>query len=85
MIRLACEVIHPFKQIPVTRSSEQQGDNKGKRTRIDTTEGTMKKIICHTCKKKRHMEKDCWFKKNHWECFNYRDSNHKRNECPKLK
>jgi hypothetical protein len=88
-VRFVSEALHPVKQFSAKRSAEQQcdkkqWDNKGKRTRIDTTESTINGIICNGCKKKGHMEKDCWFKNKHRRCFNCGDSNHKKKECPKL-
>jgi hypothetical protein len=62
MIRFARVVLHPVEQIHVKRSSKQQWDNKGKQSRIDTTEPTMKK--------RGHIAKDCWFKKKHRRCCN---------------
>jgi hypothetical protein len=44
----------------------------------------MNGITCYGCKKKGHLEKDCWFKNKHKRCFNCGGSNHKKNECPKL-
>jgi hypothetical protein len=43
----------------------------------------MKKINCHTCKKRGHMVKNYWFQKKHQRCFNCGKYNHKRSECLK--
>jgi hypothetical protein len=88
-VRIASEAAHPVKQFSAKRSAEQwydkqHWDNKGKRTRSDTIESTMKGIVCCRCKKKGHMEKDCWFKNKNMGCFNCGDSYHKKKECPKL-
>jgi hypothetical protein len=88
-VRLGSEAIHPVKQFLMKRLAEQwydtqQWDNKGKRTKIDATGSTVNGIICCRCKKKGHMEKDCWFKHKRRRCFHCGDSNHKKKECPKL-
>jgi hypothetical protein len=88
-VRFASEAIHPVKQLSIKRLVEQRSDkqhwnNKGKRIKNDATEAPMDGVICCRCKKKGHMEKDCWFKYKHMRCFNCGNTDHKTKDCSKL-
>jgi hypothetical protein len=79
-VRFAREAVHPVKKISAKRSAEQHCDKQHWDNKEKWTNG----IICRGCKKKGHIEKDCWFKNKQRRCFNCGNSNHKMNECLKL-
>jgi hypothetical protein len=62
----------------------RQGNGQRTPTHVVSIDKNPKEKTCHTCKKKGHLNKDCWFKNKHRRCFNCGDSKHKKKECPKL-
>jgi hypothetical protein len=73
-----------FEKFPNKRPFGQQGNIKRKQTHIMPIGSNSKEKTYHTCKKKGHLDKDCWFKNKCRRCFNCGNSNHKKDECPKL-
>jgi hypothetical protein len=83
-LRFGNKVTNSSKKFLNKRPFGQQGNNQRKQARTVLRGGNSNKKTCHTCKKKRHMDKDCWFKNKHRRCFNCGDSNNKKNKCPNL-
>jgi hypothetical protein len=73
-----------FEKFSNKRPFGQQGNSQRKQTYIMPIGSKSNEKTCHTCKKKRHLDRDYWFKNKCRRCFNYGNSNHMNDECPKL-